>query len=52
MSMAEYYAIKDAETLDGGTDWTQVPQRFGGTRPDHAWQASDRRDPCTCPNCD
>lgn len=30
--MDEYYAIKDAETPGGGTDWSQVPQKYGGTR--------------------
>lgn len=30
MSMAEYYAHKDAERPDGSVDFSQVPRRFGG----------------------
>lgn len=31
MSMAEYYAQKDAERPDGSVDWDEVPIRYGGT---------------------
>jgi len=30
MSMAEYYAHKDAETESGRVDFDQVPKRYGG----------------------
>ncbi|NKV81664.1 hypothetical protein GS930_01415 [Rhodococcus hoagii] len=32
MSMAEYYAHKDAERPDGSVDFDEVPLRFGGNK--------------------
>lgn len=32
MSMAEYYAHKDAENEQGVVDFDQVPLRFGGNK--------------------
>lgn len=32
MSMAEYYAHKDAERADGSVDFDEVPLRYGGNK--------------------